>query len=198
MKPHTDFQKFFNALKSNPGFFKGKKEEVFRQGIPRWMSRQFRFTGLGSANAGGRWTVKGLMPTVYASTHPTTLAKEANYKSLHYGWTPSQFKPQIIVGMKWELQKVLNLMDPVILTALNLTHAKLTLCDWEGEQMAGKEALTQALGRAAFENLAEGLVVPSARQAGGINMVYYPSNRLDGSVIQTSNESEIPFIHGIK
>ena len=35
-----------------------------------------------------------------------------------------------------------------------------------------REALTQAIARAAFEHLAEGLVMPSARLKGGVNIHY--------------------------
>jgi hypothetical protein len=73
----------------------------------------------------------------------------------------------------------------------------MTSCDWLAEQAAGREAVTQAIARAAFENLAEGLVVPSARNPGGVNLVYYPNHRKDGSVIQTLNETAIPFMHGL-
>ena len=48
------------------------------------------------------------------------------------------------------------------------------------------------LARAAFENLAEGLAVPSARHHGGVNIVYYPSNRLAGTVIDVLDPSGLP------
>ena len=65
------------------------------------------------------------------------------------------------------------------------------------QQMAGTEPITQAIGRAAFEHLAEGLVVPSAQRAGGVNIVFFPSHRRDGSVIQALDEAGTPFMHGL-
>lgn len=44
---------------------------------------------------------------------------------------------------------------------------------------------------------AEGLVVPSARLPGGVNIVHYPTHRRDGSAINTLEETKIPFVHGL-
>jgi RES domain-containing protein len=194
---HKDFPRFFNVLKNNPAMFTPRAEDVFRQGVPRWISRPYRFTGVGSVFAGARWSVKGLMPTLYGSTTLATLAAEAYYKSRRFGWTPAQFQPQLTIQMRWELQAVVDLTNAATLKALKVTTKEIVACDWETEQAAGQEPVTQAIARAAFENLAEGLVVPSARHKGGVNIVYYPSHRRDGTVIQTLNEAMIPFMHGL-
>lgn len=137
------------------------------------------------------------MPAVYASTTLKTLAAEAYYKSQLAGWTPAQFQPQLAIHMRWELQAVLDLTNAATRKALKVTLKEMVSCDWETEQANGDEPITQAIARAAFENLAEGLVVPSARLKGGVNLVYYPSHRRDGTVIQTFNEAAIPFVHGL-
>lgn len=94
--------------------------------------------------------------------------------------------------MNWQLQRTLDLTDPAIRRALQVRVTDILNCDWPGEQGAGREALTQAIARAAFENLAEGLVVPSARHPGGVNIVYYPSNRLPGTVIDVLDPAGLP------
>ena len=197
MTPHNYFPHFFEVLKQNPALFTSRKEEVFRQGLPRWMSLPYRFTGVGSVSAGARWSVQGLMPALYASTDLKTLSAESYYKSLRYGWTPAQFQPQLVVQMRWEFQRVVDLTNATTLKALKVTKKAMTSCDWFAEQAAGREPITQAIARAAFENLAEGLAVPSARRPGGVNLVFYPTHRRDGTVIQTLNEAAIPFMHGL-
>jgi RES domain-containing protein len=197
MTPHRDFPYFFDVLKRNLALFTSRKEDVYRQGTPRWLSLPYRFTGVGSVSNGARWSLKGLMPTLYASTDLMTLSEEAYYKSLRYGWTPAQFQPQLVVHMRWELQRVVDLTDANTLKALKLTKSVIVGCNWVAEQAAGREPVTQAVARAAFENLAEGLVVPSARRTGGVNLVYYPMHRRDGTLIQTLNEAAIPFMHGL-
>jgi RES domain-containing protein len=193
---HKNFPHFFKVL-ADPALLTLWKGDVVRQSKPRWMSRPYRFTGVGSVFAGGRWSVKGLMPTVYASIDPITLNAEAYYKGLFHGWTKADFNAQLIVGMHWKLQAVVDLTASATLKALKVTHREIVSCDWDAEQIAGHEPVTQAIARAAFENLAEGLIVPSARRKGGVNIVYYPSHRLDGTVIQTLDESNIPFMHGL-
>ncbi len=197
---HKDFNKFFSVLdpNTNPGLFTPWKGLVVRQASPRWLSRPYRFTGLGSALAGARWSVRKLMPTIYASTDPATLAAEMNYKGIKYGWTPASFNPQLIIGMQWEIQKVVDLTLPATLAALKVKEADLLVCDWDAEQNAGREPVTQAVARAAFERLAEGLIVHSARHTGGVNIVYFPSHRLDGTVILTLNPATLPpDMHGL-
>ena len=161
------------------------------------MSRPYRFTGVGSVLIGGRWSVKGLMPAVYASMDLATLTHEAYYKCQRYGWVPEQFQPQLAVHMRWEFLRVLDLTSPETLRALNVTKQAVLGCDWHGEQWLGREPLTQAIGRAAFESLAEALVVPSARHRSGVNLVYYPTHRRAGTRIQTLGEEEIPWMHGL-
>jgi RES domain-containing protein len=195
-KAHNDFPHFFKVL-SDPKWFTSWKGDVVRQAPPRWMSRPYRFTGVGSAFAGARWSVQRLMPSVYASTNPAILNAEAYYKGLRYGWTKAHFKAQLIVGMHWELQAVLDLTAAATLKALKVTNKEILNCDWAGAQTAGLEPVTQAIARAAFEHLAEGLIVPSARYAGGVNIVYYPSHRRDGSIIDTLDEANIPFMKGL-
>jgi len=141
--------------------------------------------------------VRWLMPAVYASTDPDTLNVEAYYKGRRYGWSAADFKAQLIIGMHWQLQAVVNLTTSIALKALGVKKSEILACDWAAEQSAGKEPVTQAIARAAFENFAEGLVVPSARHRGGVNIVYYPTHRRDGTVIQTLDEANIPFAHGL-
>lgn len=193
---HQNFPEFFHVL-SDARWLTPWKGDVVRQSDPRWLSKPYRFTGVGSVLAGARWTVKWLMPTVYASTHPDTLHAEAYYKGRRYGWSRVDFKAQLIVGMHWELQAVVDLTSAATLKALAVKRSDLLACDWDAEQKAGREPVTQAIARAAFENFAEGLVVPSARHHGGVNIVYYPPHRRDGSLIETLDDDNIPFRHGL-
>ena len=193
---HPNFFHFFQAL-ADPAIFVAWQGDLQRQAQPRYMSRPYRFTGVGSVYAGGRWSVKGLMPTVYASKDALTLSAEVNHKASRYGFTPAQLKAQLTVGMNWKLQAVVDLTAKATLRALNVTKAQIVHCNWEAEQAAGREAITQAIARAAYERLAEGLIVPSARRPSGVNVAFYPPHRRDGSLIQTFDEASIAFMHGL-
>jgi RES domain-containing protein len=197
---HKDFAHFFRVLdpEVNPDFYRAWQGDVARQATPRWMSRPYRLTGAGALLAGARWSVKGLMPAVYASTDPATLSAEIQYKGLHYGWSPADYHPQLLVGMHWQLQAVLDLTSAATLKALKVTQRQLTSVDWSVVQTAGREPVTQAIARAAFEHLAEGLLVPSARRPGGVNIVYFASHRREGTIIQTIHPGALPpDMHGL-
>jgi RES domain-containing protein len=117
---------------------------------------------------------------------------------LRYGWTPADFHARLTVGMHWQLQAVVDLTVAATLKALKVTTREIVSVDWDAEQTAGDEPVTQAIARAAFEHLAEGLIVPSARRQGGVNIVYYPSHRRDGTLIQTLNAAALPpDMHGL-
>ncbi|TLD71606.1 hypothetical protein FEM03_05545 [Phragmitibacter flavus] len=195
-RPNPEFSKFYQAL-SNANAFTSWNGNVVRQTAPRWMARPYRFTGAGAVHSGGRWTVQRLMPSVYASTDPITLNEELYYKGTRYGFTDADFKAQLRAGMHWELQAVLDLTQPTILDLLGVSHTQIVSCNWEDAQKSGIEPITQAIARAAFEHLVEGLVVPSARRRNGVNVVYFPCHRRDGSLIQTLDEANIPFVHGL-
>lgn len=198
LKAHPNFDQFFEALRHNSDLFRPWAGDVIRQAAPRWLSAPFRFTGVGSVLTGARWSVKGMIPTIYASLNPDTLNAEAYHKGRRYGWTAADFLSQLRIGMHWQLQRTLNLTDPAIRRALRVRITDLLNCDWRAEQNAGREALTQSIARAAFENLGEGLIVPSARHYGGVNVVFYPSNRRAGSVINVLDPGNLPpDMHGL-
>jgi RES domain-containing protein len=195
--PHPQFLQFYGSLAPAAGLLTTWNGLVFRSSLPRYVSEPYRFTGTGSALAGGRWNVKGLMPAVYFSTTAETVAAEADAKANRYGWTVGSMRPQTRIGVQLQLTAVFDLTTPANLAAFGLQPADLTDCDWQVEQAADREALTQALARAVFERSGEGLVVPSARQPGGINVIVYPSNLLPDSEMATIEPESIPFVHGL-
>jgi RES domain-containing protein len=197
---HPDFSYFFRILDptQTPNFYTKWEGNVVRQAAPKWMSTPYRMTGAGAVLIGARWSVRGLMPTVYASTDPATLSAEALYKALRRGWQESDFHPLLTVGMYWKLELLLDLREPFTLRALRLTYEDIAGVDWENEQANGREPVTQAIARAVFERQAEGLIVPSARRKEGINIVYFPTHRRKDSIIHVLKpESLPPDMHGL-
>ena len=194
--PHPDFPRYFAAL-ADPALLTSWSDDVLRAALPRWVSRPYRLTGVGALLSGGRWNVLKLFPAVCFSTTVETVNAEAEAWARRYGLPVSALKPQTRFTARLTLQAMVDLTQPSVLAALGLTSADLTTCDWKAEQDANREALTQAVARAAFEQMAEGLVAPSARLAGGINIVLFPSHRRDGSGVLVRDEADIPFVHGV-
>jgi len=68
----------------------------------------------------------------------------------------------------------------------------VTQCDWRKEVAAGREPITQSIGRAAFEIGLEGIIVPSAADPNGHNLLIFPGNRQPGSEFQVLNPDGLP------
>jgi len=64
--------------------------------------------------------------------------------------------------------------------------------NWAGIQADGEEAWTQAIGRGSLNAGFEALLVPSARKAGGKNIVVFPDNFLAGSKLTPLASDELP------
>ncbi len=85
--------------------------------------------------------------------------------------------PRLLVAIDLSLGALLDLTSPVSRERLGVSAEDLNAEDWRKLQEEGLESLTQAIGRAVFANKGEGLLVPSAKVSGGINLVYLPENR---------------------
>ncbi len=129
-------------------------------------------SGEGSLKYGGRWNAPGTFPVIYSSTRPGTAVEEAFQRAADYELIPDDLKPRLTCGIESNLYRVIDL------TGKNLP-AWLKLADWMQENFSrindsGSETLCQALGRAARNSGVSALFCPSARVAGGVNLVAFP------------------------
>ncbi|MCU0692803.1 MAG: RES family NAD+ phosphorylase [Polyangiaceae bacterium] len=93
----------------------------------------------------------------------------------------SEAMPLVFVAVAVELQAVVDLTDREMQRILGVTARVMRSTPWRALQEQGPEALTQALGRIAWEERLEGILVPSARAAGAVNVVLFPARRRAGS-----------------
>jgi RES domain-containing protein len=84
--------------------------------------------------------------------------------------------PRLLVAVEAQLTRVLDLTDSGIRRALGLTLAELAAEDWRKLLAAGKESLTQAIGRAVAETGGSGLLARSAAVPRGVNAIIFPGN----------------------
>jgi hypothetical protein len=77
--------------------------------------------------------------------------------------------------------------------SLGVTRGQLVGADWRACNAAGEEALTQAIGRLAWNAGWEGLVLPSAATPDGVNLVVFPGNLLPPqSYLLIINRDQLP------
>jgi RES domain-containing protein len=74
------------------------------------------------------------------------------------------------------LHQVFDLTAPGNRRRIGFSREELVLEDWHAIQSAGEESWTQAIGRGALNAGFEGLLVPSAQNRTGTNLVVFPEN----------------------
>lgn len=94
--------------------------------------------------------------------------------------------------MKLKLNDVLDLTDGTIRKHLFVSRDRMIDVDWERTQIAGCEALPQAVGRAAYKVGLEGLLVPAKADSSGANLIIFSKNLQGTSRITFENEEELP------
>ena len=153
--------------------------------------------GRGSYLHGGRWNAPGSFHTVYGSTVDVVAVHESRANAEYAGIPYPVRTPRLLVTIELDLQKVLDLTDAATLRHFGVGADELRVEDWRKLQHEGFESLTQALGRAAFENGVNGMLAPSARVADGVNVVYFPGNRREAIEATVCEPEKLDRIKGI-
>jgi len=109
-----------------------------------------------------------------------------------YGFDPSRRLPLTMVAIDAHLDVVIDFTDAALRKTLELTLSALTSVDWRNENAAGREAITQSLGRAAFEVGAQGIIVPSAVRRSIINLNVFPANLSGASHLSIQRARQLP------
>src|SRR3954453_184789 len=160
---------------------------VYRSASPRYANKDHLLTGIGSKNAGARWNPPRSFPTLYASLDPHTALDEVLAHFRHFGLPIESAMPRVTVAVRVAIARVLDLTDGANRSALRVSARRMLREPWREEQAAGREALTQALGRLAYDLDWESLLVPSAARRGGVNLIIFPDNLTLGSAIEIVN-----------
>jgi len=99
--------------------------------------------------------------------------------------------PRIFVALEVRLQKVLDLRDGNTRRRLKISEQRMLEADWRAETAAGREPLRQAIGRAVHAAGFEGLLVKSAADPKGTNLVVFLENLLPSSVLRVLDSDEL-------
>lgn len=113
-----------------------------------------------------------------------TALKEVKGWLRYYGLPVESALPRVFAAIGADLSTVLDLTDGTVRQRLRISLDRMTGEDWRRMNASGKEALTQAIGRAAFEAGFEGFIVPSAQDKRGQNLAVFQEKLLPGSGLQ--------------
>jgi RES domain-containing protein len=190
--PNPRYSVFLAELKKVKKPFSAWKGLLFRASPLSYAQSAKLLSGQGSFGLGGRWSAAGTFPAVNASTDQATCIAESSASFTYYNWAPSDVRPKIVVAVRVNFIKVLNLVSSNGLRSMPwLELDKLLAEDWHKVNDANHEAQSQSFGRAAHDMGAEGLLVPSARVRGGVNLVYFPKSIGARSKVELLGEEEL-------
>jgi RES domain-containing protein len=182
VKHNRAFEQFSRQLKES--LFQPWKGTIYRVTTLRYRDPRMILVGEGSYRNGGRWNAIGSFRAVYGSIDDVVALAEskanAQYANLPYPFRESR----LVVAVEVSLSRVVDLTAADILEMLGVTEEELRREDWRKVQEQGVESLTQALGRALFADKAEGLLARSVRVQNGLNVVYFPENKLRDSEVR--------------
>jgi RES domain-containing protein len=166
---------------------------VFRSASVRYANRDDFLTGAGSKIAGARWNPPESFTTTYTSLSPETATAEALAHQRHFNLPVELALPRVLAAAQVVLQRMFDLTDTKIRKSLRVSRDALLMEDWRAANADGGEALTQAIGRLAWEAEWEGLLVPSAAHSRGVNLIVFPGNLAPpGSYLLIVNREQLP------
>ena len=176
--PHPDFTRFERAMNR---FIAEKRlvawrGDIYRFAHPKYAQASDFLGGSGAMLQGARWTPPGGPRTLYAATSPLLAARETFGLARKLGFPPRNLLPRVIQAMSVSVSRLVNATDGDIRTSLGVSKARMLETDWRKENARGREALTQAIGRAVAEGGLEGLIVPSVESPHEPNLALFMDN----------------------
>jgi RES domain-containing protein len=168
---HPRFAELRDEFRDHPEWFTPWSGLLFRFQTVDYPSAGDILSGKGASWRGGRWNLPG-EAAVYGSTTDTTALEECKANDRYYGIVTKS--PRLLVAIEAKLSCVLDLTNPDIRRALDLTLTELAAEDWRKLLTAGKESLTQVIGRAVAESGGSGLLARSSTVPRGVNVAIFP------------------------
>jgi len=169
---HPRFTELRDEFRDHPQWFTSWTGTLFRFHTVDFPTAKDVLSGDGARKHGGRWNPPGLA-TVYGSTTDTAALEECKANDRYYGVVTKS--PRLLVAIEGQLTRVMDLTDPDIRRVLDLSLKELAAEDWRKLMAAGKESLTQVLGRAVAEVGGSGLLARSAGVKRGFNVAIFPT-----------------------
>jgi len=189
VRPNIRYAEFVSRLRGISPAHGAWQGVTFRSVALEYGKPEQITSGEGSLKFGGRWNAPGTFSVVYASTRPGTAIEEAFCLATEYEVMSDDLKPRLTCGIEWKLARVLDL------TNKNLPNW-LKLEKWMQEDFGrinhdGREALCQALGRAARNLGISAILYPSARVAGGVNLAVFRHRLRKEETLRLLGEEEL-------
>lgn len=166
------------------------KGVVYRSSTPEYATETDLITGEGSRLHAGRWNPKGIA-MVYASFTPETAMAETLANNRYYGIPIEDAMPRTFVAIGVKVKSLLDLRLGVVRRRLQVSADRILTMDWRAEVKAKREPITQLLCRAAHAGPWEGMIVPSAADLAGHNLLIFPDKLGPKSEMRVLNTDKL-------
>lgn len=135
---------------------------------------------------GGRYNFRNAFGVLYLAPDPYTAMKEVS-KDVDF-----RFPPKALITIDVDIQSVFSLKDDDILNALQIER-HILLSPWrKAQDIEGREADTQFLGRMIYEvRKFEGIHYPSVVDNSKYNLAVFPDRLKEGSAINIYDPQKI-------
>jgi RES domain-containing protein len=153
----------WKALKTafTPDVFAPIDSRFWRMLTVRWQREPL--SGAGAGAVGGRWNRLG-QPALYLSVDHSTAVSEFHQ---------SLVRPGTLVGYDIKASTIADLTSPTVFDALSV-DSSIVACDWRSLwRIDGMEPPTWSLVDQLCLGGAQGALVPSQQQVGGVNLVLW-------------------------
>lgn len=161
----------------------------YRFTAPKYANAEDFLSGKGALLKGSRWIPPGVTRTVHAATTPQLATGEALAHLTRYGIPAWKGMPLVLSGLELRVSCLLDLMSGDIRKSLRISLQRLTDEPWRQRNKEGEQALTQAIGSAAFRAGVEALLVPSSLETESPNLVVFPEALGSKSLLEVRDSS---------
>ena len=99
--------------------------------------------------------------------------------------------PRTFVAIAAKLHAVLDFRNGSVRRRLQVSEKRILTADWRKDVRAGRAPITQKMGQAAYEAGWEGLIVPSAVDPKGYNLLIFPDKLHPKSELEVLNADRL-------
>lgn len=145
----------------------------FRAAIPRHAGPRDLISGVGAARHGGRWCPPAFGRVLHLADEPEHAIGEFLANHRRFGIPVPTDLHLVLRAVRVRLDPVLDLANPDVRRAFGVSRRRLLDVRWASENAAGRETISQALGRVAGESGFVGLLVDSAAVPAATNLVVF-------------------------
>ena len=174
--PHPEYERILRVVRRLRSPARRWTGKIFRCVTPSYANEEDLLSGVGAQSAGGRWNPLGAFPVVYGSLTPETALAEVLERFRTDGIPVDQAMPRVLVAISVRLGTLLDLTRGDVRQRIRVSRDRIVGTRWSREQHAGREAITQAIGRAAYDGGLEAVIAPSSSDRGGSNLAIFADN----------------------